>query len=232
VNPPKTAHPSSSREEVRAGFQVIGKPKGGNSQRPGPQSNGTGGLRRAVFFDRDGTLNQEVGYVNHPSRLQVYPRAGEAVRLVNEAGWLAIVVTNQSGVARGLFTEALVQKTHRTLARRIAEAGAWLDGIYYCPHHPLALHQSYRADCACRKPSPGMLLEAAARFGIDLKRSFVIGDRHLDMQMAHQVGATAVLVLTGYGRGEWEYQRSAWQRQPDHVARDVREAARWILRQP
>jgi D-glycero-D-manno-heptose 1,7-bisphosphate phosphatase len=188
------------------------------------------GERRAVFFDRDGTLNEEVGYVNHLERFLLFPFAGSAVRAVNEAGLLAIVVTNQSGVARGLFSESLVEQIHRRLSRNIRGEGGKLDGIYYCPHHPQARVGKYRAECACRKPSPGMLEQAAEKFGINLAKSFVVGDRYVDVVMARRAGAQSVLVLTGYGQGEWEYQRGSWQEQPDHVAANVYEAVRWILR--
>ena len=188
-------------------------------------------LRRAVFFDRDGTLNEEVGYVNHPRRFQLFPFASQAVREVNQAGLLAIVVTSQSGVARGLFSESLLKKIHRQLAAQIVSSGGKLDDILYCPHHPQAPVAKYRVECACRKPSPGLLERAAAAHGINLAESFVIGDRYVDVRMAQRVGARGVLVLTGYGRGEWQYQRATWDRPPDHIAQNVYAAVRWILRQ-
>ena len=187
------------------------------------------GGRRAVFFDRDGTLNEEIGYLNHPRHLQLYPFAGEAVRLVNRANLLAIVVTNQSGVGQGLFEESLLEKVHRRLSREIRVAGGRLDAIFYCPHHPQAALKNYRLNCHCRKPSPGMLERAAAQFGIELEKSFVVGDRLLDIQMGHQVGARSVLVLTGFGQEEREWGRAVWQQQPDHVSADAYEAVRWIL---
>ena len=148
----------------------------------------------------------------------------------NEAGLLAVVVTNQSGVARGLFPEALVQRLHRRLTREIRLQGGRLEAIFYCPHHPQGQMEQYRMDCACRKPSSGLLEQAAARFGIHLASSFVVGDRYVDVAMAHRVGARSVLVLTGYGRGEWQYHRNTWPQPPDYVAENVQEAVRWILR--
>lgn len=186
--------------------------------------------RRAVFFDRDGTLNEEVGYVNHLDRFQLYPFAARAVRQVNKAGLLAIVITNQTGVARGLFPESLVEAIHRQLASKIAAGGGRLDAVYYCPHHPQARVEKYRRDCACRKPLPGLLEAAASRFGINLTKSFVVGDRYGDVQLAHRVGAHGILVLTGYGRGEWEYHRETWEMPPDYVAENVSDYVRWILR--
>ncbi|MBI4464288.1 MAG: HAD family hydrolase [Acidobacteria bacterium] len=217
-NPAPSAHvPSQSRSGRR------------NARSPDPVQS-PDGQRRAVFFDRDGTLNEEVGYVNHPDRFQIFPFAAQAVREAKEAGLLAIVVSNQSGVARGLFSESLVQKLHRRLAREIIRQGGKLDAIFYCPHHPQGRVEKYRRDCTCRKPSSGLLEKAAADFGIHLASSFVVGDRYVDVAMAHRVGARSVLVLTGYGRGEWEYFRKSWPQPPDYVAKNVRDAVRWILR--
>ena len=189
------------------------------------------GRQRAVFFDRDGTLIEEIGYLSHPNQLELYPFAGRAVQMANQANLLTIVVTNQSGVAQGLFEEPVLDEVHRRLSSRIQTAGGKLDGIYYCPHHPEAIVKSYRVECDCRKPGAGMLEQAAARFHIDLERSFMVGDRYLDIQAGHRVGARSVLVLTGFGKLEWESGRAQSQRQPDYVAKDVHHAIRWILAQ-
>ena len=194
-----------------------------------PRENGR--ARRAVFFDRDGTLNEEVGHMDQLGRFRLFPFAGRAVREVNEAGLLAIVVTNQSGVGRGMFPEELVQAVHERLERAMGSAGARLDGIYYCPHHPQAEIEQYRVECACRKPAPGMMEQAAERFGIRLEESFVIGDRYVDVEMAHRTGAASVLVLTGFGREEWERERDRWPQQPEHVAENVYDAVQWVLGQ-
>lgn len=191
----------------------------------GPHGNGT----RAVFLDRDGTLNEEVGHMDQLGRFRLFPFASQAVRQINEAGLLAIVVTNQSGVGRGMFPEQLVHAVHERLEREMHGVGAKLDAIYYCPHHPQAEVEHYRRECACRKPSPGMMEQAAERFGIRLQESFVIGDRYVDVEMAHRARATSVLVLTGFGRGEWESERTRWPQQPDHVAENVYEAVQWVL---
>jgi D-glycero-D-manno-heptose 1,7-bisphosphate phosphatase len=186
--------------------------------------------RRAVFIDRDGTISEEVGYVNHPSRYRVFPYAARAVRLLNEAGWLAIVVTNQAGVARGYFTEDLITATHDLLIQSLAHEGARLDAIYYCPHHPSVGQPPYRLDCDCRKPRPGLIRRATEDFPIDLAQSWMVGDRYSDVEMAHNAGLRAAFVLSGYGRGEWEYQRATWRRQPDLVAEDLLDAVRLIMR--
>jgi D-glycero-D-manno-heptose 1,7-bisphosphate phosphatase len=184
---------------------------------------------RAVFFDRDGTLNEEVGYVNHLERFVLLPRAGKAIRLLNEHGIKAVVITNQSGVARGYFPESLIHQVHRKMQNLLGEGGAHLDGIYYCPHHPDAGVPPYRMKCRCRKPATGLVEEAVKDLDIDCSRSFVVGDRGVDIEFAHRVGAKGILVLTGYGKGEWEYLRDQWKVKPDHVASDLYEAVQWIL---
>jgi len=183
-----------------------------------------------VFIDRDGTISEEVGYVNHISRYQVYPWTAPAIRNFNEAGLKAIVVTNQAGVARGYFTEELVKRVHEKLVAEMTRAGACFDAIYYCPHHPSVGEPPYRQACTCRKPKTGMLERAAAEFGIDVSQSFVIGDRYGDIELAQNAGARSIFVLSGYGLGEYEYQRQNWKWQPDWVARDLLEASQVVLR--
>jgi D-glycero-D-manno-heptose 1,7-bisphosphate phosphatase len=187
--------------------------------------------RPAVFLDRDGTLTDEVGYVNHPSRLRLLPRAAEAIRRLNGAAVPAVVVTNQAGIARGYFSQDVLDTVNATLVARLAEAGARLDGIYVCPHHPTEGEPPYRARCECRKPKPGLLRRAAAELGLDLARSTMIGDKPSDLVPGRGVGAATVLVLTGYGRGEWEYHRDRFEVKPDHVADDLLDAVEWALAQ-
>ena len=168
--------------------------------------------RPAIFLDRDGTLNEPVGFVNHISLFRLFPWSVEAIRLINRQGYLAVVVTNQSGVARGLYSEALVHEVHRRLRETLSESGAYLDGIYYCAHGPT------QDECECRKPKPGMLRQAQKDLGVDLERSVVVGDSYTDLQMAWSVGSRAALVFTGFGRGYYENQSAGWPRQPDWVA--------------
>ena len=186
--------------------------------------------RRAVFMDRDGTISEEVGYVNHPSRYRVFPYSAEAVRLLNEAGWLAVLVTNQAGVARGYFAEEMIGRVHGLLASELERGGARLDAIYYCAHHPTVGEPPYRFDCDCRKPKPGLIKRAAAEHHVDLAGSWMIGDRYGDVELARNAGVRAAFVLSGYGRGEWEYQRAAWQHEPDLIADDLLAAVREIIR--
>ena len=185
--------------------------------------------RRAVFMDRDGTISEEVGYVNHPSRYRVFPYSSEAVRLLNEAGWLAILVTNQAGVARGYFTEDIITAVHGVLTGELEKQGARLDAIYYCAHHPSVGDEPYRFDCDCRKPKPGLIERAAREFEIDLAQSWMIGDRYSDIELARNAHVRSAFVLSGYGRGEWEYQRPAWKHEPDLVAEDLLEAVKKIV---
>jgi D-glycero-D-manno-heptose 1,7-bisphosphate phosphatase len=190
---------------------------------------GEASKRRAVFIDRDGTISEEVGYVNHPSRYRVFPYAAEAIKRLNEAGWLAVLVTNQAGVARGYFTEDVIGAVHTLLAQELERGGARLDAIYYCPHHPSVGEPPYRFDCDCRKPRPGLIRRAAADLDIDLATSWMVGDRYGDTELARNAGTRAALVLSGYGRGEWEYQRAAWRHQPDLVAENLLEAVEKII---
>ncbi|MBL8152137.1 MAG: HAD family hydrolase [Blastocatellia bacterium] len=183
----------------------------------------------AIFMDRDGTVSEEVGYVNHLSRFKVFPWTARAIKRVNEARLKACLITNQAGVARGYFKEELILQVHEKLALEIAKEGAVLDGIYYCPHHPTVGEPPYRQACNCRKPKPGLLERAAVEHKIDLTRSFMIGDRYSDMEVIRRVGGCAVMVLTGYGLGEYEYQRESWPTPPDFIAKDLEEAINWII---
>lgn len=184
---------------------------------------------RAIVMDRDGTVCDEVGYVNHVSRIRLLPRSAAAIRRAREAGFKTAIVTNQAGVARGYFDEELIHRVHDRVRELLAADGAAVDAIYYCPHHPDAGAPPYRLDCDCRKPRPGMLLRARDELGLDLARSYLVGDSMRDVEAGHRVGATTVLVLTGYGRGELEYRSAGWKTRPDHIAEDLMEAVEWIL---
>ena len=185
--------------------------------------------RPVVFMDRDGTLTEEVGYVNHPRRLRLLPRSAEAIRRLNGAGVAAVVVTNQAGLARGYFSEEILAAVNAALVSQLKDDGAHLDGVYVCPHHPTEGAPPYRMVCDCRKPKPGLLLRAAAELGLDLSRATLVGDKGSDLEAARAVGARAVLVLTGYGLGEWEYRRDTLPVTPDHVAEDLLGAVGWAI---
>lgn len=184
--------------------------------------------RPAVFLDRDGTLVEEAGYLDRLERLVFFPYAVDAVRLLNRSGLAVVVVTNQAGVARGIFKEAFVAEAHRHIAERLALGGARVDGFYYCPHHPEAVVEALRQACGCRKPEPGMLTRAAEELGLDLSASFVVGDRWHDLEAGRRVGARGVLVRTGYGRTEEASPKPGLA--PAAIVNNVAEAASWILR--
>ena len=191
--------------------------------------NDSSNKRPAIFIDRDGTISEEIGYVNHPSRYKVYPYAADAVRAIHRAGYLAILVTNQAGVARGYFKEDLIAVIHNLLQAELATGGEQLDAIYYCPHHPTTGAPPYRQACDCRKPRPGLIMRAAREHDIDLTGSWMIGDRASDIELARHAHIKAAFVLSGYGRGEWEYSRHTFAHKPDIVAEDLLEAVNKII---
>ena len=158
-------------------------------------------MKPAVFLDRDGTLIEERGYLDRLDLIAPFPWASSALRRLRDAGYALVLVTNQAGVARGYFDEAFVQEAHRHLAALLAADGVVLDGYYYCPHHPEGTVPAYRRTCRCRKPGPGMVEQAAADLGLDVARSFVVGDKWLDVELAANAGARGILVRTGYGAG-------------------------------
>ncbi len=164
--------------------------------------NDTSSLRPAILLDRDGTINEEVGYLTDAADLRLYPFAADAIRLLRRAGFAIVVVTNQGGIARGLMTEAFVQDTHRRMAAMLDRAGAHVDEWCYCPHHPESVVPGLNTPCDCRKPGTALPRAAATRLGLDLTRSWVIGDHWRDVQMGHAVGARAILLRTGHGRDQ------------------------------
>jgi D-glycero-D-manno-heptose 1,7-bisphosphate phosphatase len=179
-------------------------------------------LRRAAFLDRDGTICEEMGYVNHVDRLRIFPFAAAAIRQLNQAQVPVIIVTNQSGVARDIFPESLVHQVHQKMIAELSAGGARVDAIYFCPHKT-------EDACECRKPNPGLLERAAGEHALDLPASWVVGDRYADLEMGYAAGARGILVMTGYGRGEYELHHTRWARQPDSLAENLTEAVRRIL---
>lgn len=188
--------------------------------------------RAVVWLDRDGTIVDDPGYLKDPDALALLPGAAEAIATLNRAGATVVLVTNQSGIARGLMTREDVDAVHRALARELARAGAHLDDLRICPHLPSALLTADQAPCACRKPRPGLVLQARAQLGIDAGvPQVVVGDKRADLELAVAVGARAVLVLTGDGRvtrDELEREGADAPR-PDHVSEDLSAALPWLL---
>jgi D,D-heptose 1,7-bisphosphate phosphatase len=211
--------------------------------------------RAAVFLDRDGTINEEVGYLDRMEKLQLIPGAAEAIRLINASGMKTVVVTNQSGVARGIFDEAFVAQVHARLGEMLREEGASLDGIYYCSHHPTEGRGDYLRVCECRKPAPGLLLRAVAELHIDPARSYMVGDTLKDIEAGCRAGVQGILVRTGYGEeaaaelgpdekplknGDMMPHRVPIEKggvqgetgivRPVHIAGDLLAGVQWILR--
>lgn len=178
---------------------------------------------RAVFLDRDGTINREVDILRRVGQLRILPGAAKAIKEINKLGFLAIIITNQAVIARGWRTEKELDQIHAVLVRRLAKSGAKIDAIYYCPHHPEANLKKYRVRCRCRKPKPGMIMKAARKFGVDPRRSFMVGDHTGDILAGKRAGAKTILVQTGYagkdGRSDVK---------PDFMAKDLTEAVRII----
>jgi D-glycero-D-manno-heptose 1,7-bisphosphate phosphatase len=187
-------------------------------------------LRAAVFFDRDGTLTREIDWVRSASDLELLDGAAEAVARVNRASLAAVVVTNQSAVARGVLSEAELERVHDALRRRLAESGARIDGVYACPHHPTEGEPPYRRECDCRKPKSGLIARAARELALDLARSWVVGDAERDLLAGSALGVPGILVATGKGLRENERLR-ALGRAPRHFVADVRAAVDVILAQ-
>jgi D-glycero-D-manno-heptose 1,7-bisphosphate phosphatase len=185
--------------------------------------------RPAVFLDRDGTINEQMGYINHLSRFLLLPKVAPALARLNAHGIPVVMVSNQSGLARGYFPPDLLDAVHARMNSLLAAEGALLDGLYVCPHHPQAKLEQYRQHCLCRKPQTGLLEQAAADLNLDLSASFMVGDRWSDIECGKRVGAHSILVLTGYGRGEVEYIGPQKKIQPDSLAEDLDQAVEHIL---
>ena len=177
----------------------------------------------AVFLDRDGTINEEVGYLNDPSRLKLLPGVAEALKILKNAGFKLIVITNQSGPARGYFPKELVFEINELIQKRLSKKGVILDDFFICFHHP-------DEKCNCRKPKPGLILQALEKYPIDLKKSYLIGDKIIDIETAKSLGIKSILVLTGYGKGELKYIAPKKEIYPDFIAKNLKEAAEIILK--
>ncbi len=177
-------------------------------------------MNKAVFFDRDGTLIRDTHYISSPAEIAFYRSSFAAIRLLKKAGYKLIIITNQSGIARGYFSREQLARIHGKMNRILKEHHAAVDGLYFCPHLPAR-------KCSCRKPAIGMIKKARKDFNLDLKNSFFIGDKRTDIHCAHNFGGTAVLVLSGKGRKERPLFR---RRKPRHVSPTLYDAARWIIR--
>lgn len=185
---------------------------------------------KAVFLDRDGNINKDVGYPSSYDKIEIYPYSFEAVKKINEAGLLAVVVTNQSGIARGFIKEPDLIDIHRKLQEDFSRRNAYIHKIYYCPHFPESPHPLYGKKCTCRKPETGMALQAAADLNIDTSLSYMVGDKVEDILFGIKIKAKTILVLTGYGKKSQELLKEKGIK-PSHIAVDLLDAVNWILTQ-
>ena len=190
----------------------------------------TDAKRSAFFLDLYGTVAEEMGYVNHISRLRVFPWAAEAIARIRAAGYAVVIITNQAGVARGYFPEEVVRQVSDKLKRELSTAGSPIDAFYYCPHHPRVGEPPYRKKCSCRKPKPGMIDRALKEHDLKMDGSVVVGDRYTEIELAHSIGLRGALVMTGYGCGEYEHFSGTWPQQPDWIAEDLLDAVTKVLR--
>jgi D-glycero-D-manno-heptose 1,7-bisphosphate phosphatase len=186
-------------------------------------------MRTGVFLDRDGTVTVERGYLSSPDDVELYPNSAKAIRLLNELEIPVVVVTNQSGIARGLLTEEKLEQIHAKLGFLLEARGAYLDGIFYCPHHPDFGPPKFRRDCKCRKPATGMLEDASRELCIDLASSYVVGDKMTDVMLGKNAGCSSILVMTGFGKMEAEKLGASAIEGPDYVASDLLAAVEWII---
>ena len=187
-------------------------------------------MKPAVFLDRDGTLIEDVGYLDRLDRIALFPWTVDAIRALNRAGFAVVVVTNQSGIARGFFDEAFVDQTHQWIEAYLAGGGARIDAYYYCPHHPDGSVEAYRRHCDCRKPASGLVEKAVRDLGLDPARSFVVGDKWLDVGLARSVGARGILVRTGTGAAEEARPQPGVS--ADVIVDNLIGAVSWILLNP
>ena len=184
----------------------------------------------AVFIDRDGTVNEQMGYINHLSRFTMFPSVAEAIKLLNSQQYLTIIVSNQSGVARGYYPIELVNEVHAHMKTLMEKAGAIIDGIFFCPHYVKGSVPEYSIQCNCRKPKTGLIEKACNAFDIDMKNSYVIGDRYSDIELAVRLDIEGILVTTGYGLGDLEYVFPRLSFSPAYIAKDLLHAVRWIIK--
>ncbi len=179
-----------------------------------------GSMNRAVLLDRDGTIIRDAHYCSRVEDVELLPKAGEGLKLLSDCGFRLLVITNQSGLARGFFNEDTLGRIHQTMRVKLAAFGARLDAIYYCPHHPNDM-------CDCRKPNPKLVYQATKDWEIDLNESFVIGYRLTDIQMAKAVGCKAVMIESEYTENDLKGSSVV----PDCIMPDIESAARWIISQ-
>ncbi len=182
-----------------------------------------------VFLDRDGTINYDAGYINDTDNFVIYPFAAQSIKMLNDSGYLVVVITNQSGLGRGFFNIETMNKIHEKMYAELAKQGAKIDGLYYCPHDVNAKVAEFKGDCDCRKPKAGMLEQAFSELPIDKSNTFFVGDKHSDIMAGYTFGSKTIMVETGYGKGDLLNKSHKWEVKPDYVAQNLLEATRAIL---
>jgi D-glycero-D-manno-heptose 1,7-bisphosphate phosphatase len=188
-------------------------------------------MNRAVFLDRDGTINKDVGYIADPRCFELIPGAVTAMNRLRAAGFCLPLVTNQAGVGQGLMTEQQLIRVLEAFQELLRDKGTAVDGAYYCPHDPILGKGSYKRPCDCRKPGHALLTRAVSDLAIDLGRSYMVGDHWSDAEAGLRAGCRVVLLRTGHGPQEIEKLTEAQCSQVDHIADDLSDAADWILKQ-
>ena len=187
-------------------------------------------LKPVVFLDRDGTINYDAGYINDVDNFMMFPYAAQAIRMLNINGFLVVVITNQSGLARGFFTEETLEEIHNKMTSDLLKQGAKIDGIYFCPHDPNAKVEKYKAVCKCRKPETGLIDAALKELPVDKSKMYFIGDKHSDIMAGYKSGCKTIMVKTGYGKGDLLHKSQKWEVKPDTVADTLLDAVKLIVK--
>ncbi|MFA4843451.1 MAG: D-glycero-beta-D-manno-heptose 1,7-bisphosphate 7-phosphatase [Candidatus Margulisiibacteriota bacterium] len=184
-------------------------------------------MNKAVFLDRDGTIIEDTGYLNHPVQVSFLPGAIAAIKRLKEAGYKIIIISNQAGIARGLITEDMLQSIDKHVHKMVLHGGGQIDASYYCPHHPEHGVYPYRQSCECRKPQTGLIKRAAKEHDLDLAKCFMVGDKKTDVETGQRAEIKTIFVRTGHGKNE----EKELKEKPDHLAADLAAAVDWILKQ-
>lgn len=184
---------------------------------------------KVAYIDRDGTINVEKEYLGRPEEVELIPGSDVAIRMLNEAGYRVFGISNQAGVARGYFSIEDVLAVNKKIIELAAGGGGRLEEIFYCPHHPEGTLQEYAKTCGCRKPATGMIGQAVEKYGLEPSEAVVIGDKALDIETGHNIGATTILVHTGYGKSEKVKMENSGQTPADYYAKDLLDAVTRLL---
>ncbi len=184
-----------------------------------------------IFLDRDGTISEEIDYIDNVEKFSLYSFSPKAIKKLNDLGIKVIIVTNQAGIAKGLYTEKTLHSIHKKMIEQLEKEGAHIDDIYYCPHHSDGKIDAYSIDCECRKPKSGMILQASKKFNFNLKHSFAVGDKIRDIKAGSRLGTRSILVLTGHGKDSLKKINKNKSEKPEFIAENLLEASEIICRE-